>query len=248
MQADWFLVQLTSDLRRHEPRNIGVVLNVGSTWILRFRGVESNGNLNGRHLRGLGVAKSTYESWVNYFTRKAHAGEWDQALSLPRRRPSNFSAIHAGTILEVEGDPRFLADRLFGEMVTIPDRTPQAPFDLAKRLFADAQVDVHDRIHLPGRWYPSTPEVDIPFDFGLGSDNRIALDALSPNEMAISHLRTRMDAVERMGSAKKIIALLPLSRAEGTQVDDLLRPVERNALVVDLDSSDAVSDLLEMIS
>ncbi|WP_434922907.1 hypothetical protein ACR9WD_05820 [Glutamicibacter sp. PAEs-4] len=248
MQADWFLVQLTADLRRHEPRNIGVVVNCGSTWQLRFRGMDANGNLNGHHLRSLGVSKSTYESWVGYFSRKAHAGQWEDVLSLPRKRPSNFSVIPAGTILEVEGDPRFLADRLFGEMVSVPDRHPQAPFDLAKRLFADAHVEVHERIHLPGRWYANTPEVNIPFDFGLGTESRVTLEALSPNELAISHLRTRMDAIDRMGVSTRIIALLPLSRAEESHIDDLLRPVEKNAHVLDLDASDAPENLLQMIS
>ena len=248
MHADWYLIQLTADLRRHEPRNIGVVLNVGEAWILRFRGVESNGKINGRHLRGIGISKTTYQSWVEYFTRKAKTGRWNEALSIPEKRPSNFSAIHAGTIVETEGDPRFLADRLFSEMVTVPEKPVQAPLDLARHVFAEAQIEVHERILLPGRWEIDTPEVPIPFDFGLGSDNRITLEALSPTPMAISHLRTRIDAIERVGSTTEIIAMLPMNRVDNDMVDDLLRPVEKHANVLNLDASNAATELRAMVS
>lgn len=248
MHADWYLIQLTADLRRHEPRNIGVVLNIGDAWILRFRGVDGNGNLNGRLLRGLGVSKSTYQSWIEYYSRKAHTGRWSEALSIPERRPSNFSAIHAGTILETAGDPRFLANRLFSEMVTLPEKAVQAPFDLARHIFSEAQVDVHERIELPGRWELDTPEVPIPFDFGVGIDNRVTLEALSPTPMAISHLRTRIDAIERVGKAPRIIAMLPFSRADNEALDDLLRPVEKHAAVLNLDATNAASELRDMVS
>ncbi|GGL83162.1 hypothetical protein [Glutamicibacter protophormiae] len=248
MHADWYLVQITADLRRHEPRNIGVVLNVGEQWILRFRGVDRSGKINGRLLRGIGVSKSTYQSWIEYFARKAHTGRWSEALSIPEKRPSNFSAIHGGTIMEIAGEPRFLADRLFSEMVTLPEKPIQAPLDLARHVLAEAQIEVHERILLPGRWDLDTPEVPIPFDFGLGEDHRVTLEALSPNPLAISYLRTRIDAVERVGKAPRIIAMLPLNRADRDLLDDLLRPVEQHAGILDLDASNAANELQAMVS
>lgn len=248
MHADWYLVQLTADLRKHEPRNIGVVLNVGDTWILRFRSVDRSGNINGRQLRALDISKETYKSWVEYFTRKARSGEWAEALSLPKRRPSNFGAIHGGTIIEMEGDPRFLADRLFAELVAQPEKSAQAPLDLARRLLIEAQVDVHERIVLPGRWDTDGPEVGIPFDFGLGDTSRVTLEALSPTPVNISHLRARIDAIERVGQSPKIIAMLPLNRADDGLIEDLLRPVEKHALVLNLDDSNASYELRTLIS
>lgn len=248
MHADWYLVQVTADLRKHEPRNVGVVLQAGGSWHFHFRGVEANGSLNGHLLRGLGVSKDTYKSWVDYFVRKARAGQWDEAMTLPERLPSNFTIVPGGTILDVVGDPRFAMNRLFSELVSMPEKAPHAPVDLARKLLAETQVEAKEHIRILGKWDSDGPEIEVPFDFGLGFENRITMEALSPNPTSVSYLRLRLDAIHRTGHTPNVIAMMPFARADQDIIGNLLRPIEKHVSVLDLDSSKASEDLRQMIS
>lgn len=248
MHAEWFLVQLTSDLRRHEPKNVGVVLHAGDSWYLRFRGVDRDGSVNGRLVRSLGVTKETYTSWVGYFHRKAYSGDWEQALTVSIRRPSNFGVVRGGTLLEAGGEWRFALDRLFSDLVSMPEKAAKTPIDLARHLLQRAEVKAVENICMPGRWDDDGEQVDIPFGFGVGRSRPVPLDALSPTPMAVASLKARMDAVARVGQAPKFIAFVPLGRIAGDEKDELLRPVERRAWIVDLDADDAREDLLAKLS
>lgn len=132
MPATWYLVQYTADLRRHEPRNIGLALTDGAHWYLHFRGVDDLGRVDARQIRGWGISRETYQSWVDYFHRKALQGAWEEALTLQQRKPSNFSVVSGGMLLAEESDWELEAKQLFSELVTTRPHRVTAPSPLSQ--------------------------------------------------------------------------------------------------------------------
>lgn len=248
MHAEWFLIQYTADLRKHEPRNVGIALTAGDEWHLRFRGEDHNGKIHGHQIRGLGLSKDIYASWVDYFRRKARSNQWQTAMTLQSRKPSNFSVVSGGIILEQQGRWEFEASKLFTELVPQPERSANSTLDLAHAVFRTAGIDPAENVILPGRWEPDGAQVDIEFNFGLGKQSLMPLEAVSPTVGSIMRFKAQIDAITRVATPKVIIAMMPLSRIDRDRHDELLRPVERSAHVLDLDRSDASEELLAVIS
>lgn len=249
MPATWYLVQYTADLRRHEPRNIGLALTDGAHWYLHFRGVDDLGRVDARQIRGWGISRETYQSWVDYFHRKALQGAWEEALTLQQRKPSNFSVVSGGMLLAEESDWELEAKQLFSELVTTrPHRvTAPSPLESARELFRRAEIHPEEDVFLPGRWREGGEQVGIPFKFQLTAAKTSTLEALPPKEKDIVSLKARLDAVGRVQGAPYFIALLPLSKISEKNWDQLLMPIEQTAHVVDMDAAEAPMQLRELV-
>lgn len=48
MDAMWHLIRYTADMRRKEPRNVGVAVSVGDAWSVKLFAVDEAGNIDGR--------------------------------------------------------------------------------------------------------------------------------------------------------------------------------------------------------
>jgi hypothetical protein len=68
MRTEWVVAKYMPDLRRREPRNIGVVLRHGDQVLARVVGEKADGRIDGRILRGWGVISAeNYRAWVAYW-------------------------------------------------------------------------------------------------------------------------------------------------------------------------------------
>ncbi|MCO1338056.1 hypothetical protein BJH93_03980 [Kocuria polaris] len=245
MPGHWYLFQYTADLRKHEAKNIGVALHDGSRWHFRFRGYD-RGRVSGSQIRGLGVPKDVYTSWIDYFQRKAWEEDWTTALTLQSRRPSNFSVIKGGIILEQTAEWPFEATRLFKDLVDVPERSTSLT-QRAISIFDRAGINPQRSISIHGRWPGSDEQVDIPFSFGVGSTSLAPVEPLGLHYGALAAFRAKVDAVIQVSRPRSIVALLPLGEQDDAQIDALLRSVERDAQVIDMDRDSAPEDLQEAL-
>ena len=68
-KAEWLVAKYMPDLRRREPKNVGVLLRMGDSCFSRFLGEQSGGQIDGRHVHGLVNSVQNYKAWVGYWKR-----------------------------------------------------------------------------------------------------------------------------------------------------------------------------------
>lgn len=249
MPANWYLFQYTADLKRHEPKNVGVALEAPYGWHFQFRGVsDATGKVDGQQLRDLKVDKDLYGAWVKYFRRKASEGEWEVAMTLQHRRPSNFSVIRGGVLLKDSAAWDMETVNLFNELVDVPQSNVtiyDAAWDVIKRSGLNAEKN----IGMNGSWRQGGPQVSIPFKFGVHQRKSgiHLVDVAAANFNALTGLRARMDAVSRVQDLPPLVALVPLSRHQesGDGFEALLNSVEEDGHILDVDNERTVDDLRE---
>lgn len=97
----WLLAKYVPDLRRNEPRNVGLILLRGDEVAARFVGQrQSDGTIDGRKAKMVNLAN--YKRWVAYWRRLMDKGP--DALLAATQRPERTSSY----VLEVGGE--FLSD------------------------------------------------------------------------------------------------------------------------------------------
>ena len=69
MTFRWYLAKYIDDLRRREPKNVGVLLSDGERTYMRFIGQREDGSINGRIAR-FPESLQTYKAWVRYWERE----------------------------------------------------------------------------------------------------------------------------------------------------------------------------------
>lgn len=130
----WLVVKFMPDLRRREPRNVGVILfaeEEGSallpTVVLRLRGVSPEGKLDLRRARLGRQHGAVYAGWIAYWTSLATSGaplsEW--------RHRSNTDAFYleaGGELLSPMPDGS-TADDLADELYELLVESPEEPAD-----------------------------------------------------------------------------------------------------------------------
>ena len=108
MTARWYLVKYVRDMRRNEPRNIGVILEVDDKAYPRFE--ESIGPSE----------RTNYAAWLNYWRHLLTQPDWRATLA--NRRPgANYYIEPGGERLAGQiSDPEAFADWLFDTLVLPP--------------------------------------------------------------------------------------------------------------------------------
>lgn len=155
MSRRWFLAKYVDDLRRQEPRNIGVVLVTPEGATCRFLGDLGDGRTDGRSIRWMGSPKNI-RAWIAYW-RQAFAGartDADLARIVARGRGSNLFVEPSGEALRDDSglsDENFV-DELFELLVRESPklerlREPAALSldDMVEQIFDELDVsnDVH---------------------------------------------------------------------------------------------------------
>lgn len=252
MPATWYLFQFTRDTRAHEPRNVGLALRVHSEdpqWYFYFRGINDHGSIDARQLTHLGMDKDVYTSWIDYYQRKAHDDDWDTALTLQHRRPSNFGVVTGGTLLEDHPDWEAEAFRLFLELVDQPKNRSESIVDSALRIFREASIEPRRNVTLEGRWTDDGGSIEIPFRFGVQNGTLRGIDAAPASLQDLSWMKQRMEAVARGNESRKTVAMVPVGSQpdQGESLEALLTALEKDGYVLDMDDERASSNLREMI-
>lgn len=121
MTTRWFVARYLPDLRRREPRNIGVILFADGRAYHRFVGDDPSKpeGINGHVVKGHVASVENYKGWVNHW--RSAASEVPAEQLLERRADDSYYIERGGFLLAgEEGDPRSLLDELFVSMVSTP--------------------------------------------------------------------------------------------------------------------------------
>lgn len=251
MPANWYLIQYTHDLRRHEPRNVGVAVHGSDSWHFRFAGEDEKGIIHGKKLRARNLDRELFESWVKFYKRQAADGRWADVLNEQGRIGGNFR-IAPGGIRLLDDDPwHTVADSLFHELVggeTEGNGHPSLK-ETVRTLLAQAAIVPEEGIQLDGRWSDTSRPVQIPFEFGYQNGRYHAMEPISHSRKSVTDLKARIDAVNRAGKKPNFVVFYSSEMSgERSLSDDFLMPIEEDAFSVDVDDqARAVSDLQEMM-
>ena len=116
-----YLIQHLADPRRHEPRNVGVI--VSDSRHIAHQLIDPGEEHPTRRYRDAAenVAEDeTYTTWLNYWKRALERGPDGLEEIIARQRPT-FPVIRAGEMMgDVPGDVTALARRYFDELVLPP--------------------------------------------------------------------------------------------------------------------------------
>jgi hypothetical protein len=165
----WLVAKYIPDLRRREPRNIGVVLFPSERHgvndlkpIMRFRGLSREGKLDLRRAKVVGNQSAVYEGWIDYWSSLVDS---DAPASLWEAR-SNTDAFYlerGGELLSSLPDgatPEDLADELYEILV---EAAPE-PRIAALRPDEGFKAVVNELLQRSGLWN------DLHFNLGYRVD------------------------------------------------------------------------------
>jgi hypothetical protein len=166
MNTRWVVAKYVSDLRRQEPRNVGVLLWTDEGCFSRFLGERLDGSLDGRRLRWAGSG-STFKAWVAYWRTQVAEGADPDTLLARRGDDSYFLAQGGERLVGSRGlYPRELLDYLFGTLVEEePERVGPSVVDLAEEVLA--RTGIKERVHRDVR--VELPTDAVTFDYGYNN-------------------------------------------------------------------------------
>jgi hypothetical protein len=136
----WLLAKYVPDLRRREPRNIGVIV-IGDDGAVatRFIGETRSGVVDGRAVRFIGSGP-VYREWINYW-RKLAASKPDELIKLAASGASDENYfLEAGGQLVLGGNgvsPVDLLDDVYTALVDdAPDTSQESVASLAEQVIS----------------------------------------------------------------------------------------------------------------
>lgn len=100
MTARYWVAQHIPDLFRNEPRNIGVVVQLGDALAARFFGETDESQLDGRKLRAF-THPEVYRQWVEYWRNEVAKGTPDL---LAEASGSHYRLVSGGHVVDTEPD------------------------------------------------------------------------------------------------------------------------------------------------
>ncbi len=113
--VEWLLAKYMPDLRRREPRNVGVVVFADARAVMRFRGMRPDGSVDGRAAPVAAV--EVYKGWIEYWQYLAGVttdpDEWCRHRSFENYWMERGGELLAGDIDE----PGVLLEHLYRELV-----------------------------------------------------------------------------------------------------------------------------------
>jgi hypothetical protein len=101
MEARYWIAQHVSDPFRNEPRNVGVIVQVGSSVTTRFFGEGNDGVLDGRSLRHAFQYPDVYKQWIQYWRKESLKGPLEKLLE---GNAANFRVQFGGEVSDIAGD------------------------------------------------------------------------------------------------------------------------------------------------
>lgn len=256
MTATWYLARHIPDLRRREPRNVGVILrSPDGTWSSRFLGETADGSIDGRKLRRSQMSVEAYKTWVDYFRRKASDDGWPDVERLQRKRAGNYFAEPGGTIFESSLGLHTLLQQLFSELVLVdaPEKldreSPQAYISAKiEKILSVVKIPVirntEVRAIFDGR------ETTVPFGYEYHNGQLHLMDALHRHvrfDQAAAdarELRSRVQAVQAADSAQNFFSFYASSLLRSSDIEKILYPVEQLSYTLDVDDEGAAVETL----
>jgi len=253
MTATWYLVKHVADVRRREPRNVGVILRTGDgSWQSKFLGESGDGTVHSRDIpRSYGINYEIYLSWHDYFRRKLSDDTWRDVERMQSRRKGNFFAEAGGQIFDDRLDWAGELQRLYHELVAPPEKKKQESPLAHIRAAVDS---IFERINLPvKRDIEVDAEYDgrrikVPFRYEYVSGQVHLMDIVqvhaSDSAADARELRSRFEAAGRAGAAGSFVSFYASSFIDSDRRDDVLLPVEHLSTAVDVDDLDTAAETI----
>lgn len=256
MTADWFLIQYSAELRRHEPRNIGVVVESDGSYAMRLVGVREDGSVNGRQLRAFhGLSAETLKSWVHYYKSKIEADQWHVATGLHLRRLVPLSVVKGGVDLSARR-VEDIADSLFVELVQ-PEREAATNYlrllqDRTEAVIQKSQVEPESEVIAEADWgHGKTAQV--PFDYRYENGQvhyfqRLQLHQKTEEDAATiaQAFNARVNAARSAQAAKSFVAFYS-QEAIDELGDRILFPIWTVAESIDVDDETVAIEKLNAV-
>jgi hypothetical protein len=184
MTQRWFLAKYVRDLRRREPRNVGVILFCNGSAHFRFF-AEDPGvaeKIDGRTIRYQVGSQANYRAWVHYWRSVAEKKPLEELL---RRAPDdNYYLEEGGRVLAgPEAAPDQFIDQLYAELVDDTslhageDGQPHPAGPLDEFLAAPGErvrVERNVLVDLGG-------DDKAPFEYVLAATRRVAIRVVTLN-------------------------------------------------------------------
>jgi hypothetical protein len=145
MNATWLIAKYMDDLRRREPRNVGVILISDRGSLSKFKGEKTDGEIDGRRINvGSG---DNYKAWVAHWKRTLREGGERMRL-LGTGAQGNYFLEFGGERLmgNADVDDKAFLDELYRELVEDLPIAVEAPDPrrLIERTFV--RLKIKDRI------------------------------------------------------------------------------------------------------
>ncbi len=143
MTTEWFVAKYIPDLRRREPRNIGVILVVDGVAHHKFVGDHSDRPLGveGRNVAKMVASTENYKAWVEHW--RIAADEQRVTDLLAKRTTDNYYVERGGFMLAGDaGSPGQILGRLFAMLVDeVPTekQTKEDPWAGTRHAFGEVQ-------------------------------------------------------------------------------------------------------------
>lgn len=164
MNARWLIAKYIPDLRRREPINVGVILNVGDSVVMRFAGQRADGTIDGRTARAWVGSTANYKRWVDYWRHAVTSPQAGIDSLLTRRSDDSYYLDVGGERLAGNGaDAGLLLEQLYTTLVEDVPPTKQLDVtQLSERVLETLQIN------------PAPFALDVPLPNG-GAD-RVTFD------------------------------------------------------------------------
>ncbi|WP_146165181.1 MULTISPECIES: hypothetical protein [Nocardia] len=261
MDAMWHLIQYIPDMRRKEPRNIGVAMRADGQWLLKLYAVSEDGHINGRALRKFELSKDGYEAWVGYLTIRILRGELDDLFRFQRRHPAEFRVVPGG-YTELFGEPKEVLSHLYSELV-VRETISNEPWakllrNRVEQALTLAEIIPQPEIEVPARWGEETtaePQDTVKFNYRYVNGRTHLMDRLQLHQVSVDHAKmiandfyARANAARAAGAAQNFIAFYSSEAVDEMGSDSMLTPMFKVAEIVDVDNvPHAAEQLLQIM-
>jgi hypothetical protein len=143
--AEWLVAKYMRDLRRREPRNVGVVVFANNETRMRFLGQRPDGSINARHA-AVGEPE-VYRGWIDYW-RYLAATHVEQAGWVQQRPFENYWLERGGALLSADDvDPDLLLHDLYADLVEETETGDWRLADQISRLIEEAGLSRSEHFH-----------------------------------------------------------------------------------------------------
>lgn len=254
MRPTWLLAKYTEDVRRREPRNVGVLLFTEDGVANRFVGQREDGTVDGRSAHVTGDRLRNYKAWVAYWEHHAQAHRQDPRRLLDQALSDvSYHLEYGGEELVGETAPDLLLAELYASLVVVNGRDDAPPSirEAAERIFS--QLGISDRIQREPRVQRShrgaldVLRFDYRFDNGrphfLQSVPLLSGDKGWRAVQQAAYLFEKLDAVPELDKPDAV----GLVRARDGVAEGPLALLRTYGPVVDVEAGDAVGRMAEIL-
>ena len=135
MSAKYWVFQYVADLFRNEPRNVGVLVQIGERKAARFLAENSAQQIDGRKISNW-PHRDVYRQWVEYWRRELDCEGMDALL---KTSGVHYRVAEGGRVTDVDSDSAedvieylyslLISDGGFAEAIATEERMaePKAP-------------------------------------------------------------------------------------------------------------------------